>query len=62
MGMKRLFVTMMSLAASSAFAAPKFYGEIDASLDYLPEINANSSNRDVCKVNSNSSFVAIKYE
>jgi len=36
---------MMSLAASSAFAAPKLYGEIDASLDYLPEINANSSNQ-----------------
>jgi hypothetical protein len=53
---------MMSLAASSAFAAPKFYGEIDASLDYLLEINANSSNRDVCKVNTNSSFVGIKCE
>lgn len=40
--MKILFVTMMSLAASSAFAAPK--------------------NRDICKVNSNSSFVGIKCE
>lgn len=62
MKMKILFVTMMSIAASSAFAAPKFYGEIDASLDYLPEINAQSSNRDVWKVNSNSSFVGIKGE
>ncbi|ENX09960.1 porin [Acinetobacter courvalinii] len=62
MKMRILFVTMMSIAASSAFAAPKLYGEIDASLDYLPEMNAHSSNRDVWKVNSNSSFVGIKGE
>ena len=60
--MKIVFAMLMSIAASSTFAAPKIYGEIDVSLDYLPEINANSSNRDVWKVNSNSSFLGIKGE
>ncbi|ENX36529.1 hypothetical protein F889_00243 [Acinetobacter colistiniresistens] len=62
MKMKIVFAMLMSIAASSTFAAPKIYGEIDVSLDYLPEINANSSNRDVWKVNSNSSFLGIKGE
>jgi predicted porin len=62
MKMKIVFAMMMSIAASSTFAAPKLYGEIDVSLDYLPEMNANSSNRDVWKVNSNSSFLGIKGE
>ena len=29
----------LSLLAGSTFAAPTFYGEIDASVDYLPEDN-----------------------
>jgi len=62
MKMKLALATMMSIATCSAFAAPKFYGEIDASIDYLPEKNANSADHDVWKVNSNSSFVGIKGE
>ncbi|NNP67842.1 porin [Acinetobacter sp. Ac_5812] len=62
MKMKIALATMMSIATCSVFAAPKFYGEIDASIDYLPEKNANSADHDVWKVNSNSSFVGIKGE
>ncbi|MCH7314808.1 porin [Acinetobacter sp. ANC 3882] len=62
MKMKLALATIISIATSSAFAAPKLYGEIDASLDYLPEVNANSSDRDVWKINSNSSFLGIKGE
>ena len=62
MKMKIALATMLSIATASTFAAPKFYGEIDASLDYLPEINANSANHDVWKVNSNSSYLGIKGE
>ncbi|MFW1952125.1 porin [Acinetobacter beijerinckii] len=54
--------TILAVVTGSTWAAPKFYGEIDASLDYLPENNANSSNRDVWKINSNSSFLGIKGE
>jgi len=62
MKMKIALATMLSIATASTFAVPKFYGEIDASLDYLPEINANSANHDVWKVNSNSSYLGIKGE
>ncbi|MFX1825082.1 porin [Acinetobacter sp. AS5] len=48
-----------SLLAGTTFAAPTFYGEIDASVDYLPEDNANG-NRDVVEVNSNNSFLGLK--
>ena len=37
----------LTLLAGSTFAAPTLYGEIDASLDYLPEDNATKSDRDV---------------
>ncbi|RZF57071.1 porin [Acinetobacter halotolerans] len=57
-----LIASILSIATSSTFAAPKFYGEIDASLDYLPENNATKSDRDVWKVNSNSSFLGLKGE
>ena len=51
----------LSLLTSTAFAAPSFYGEIDVSIDYLPEDNrAGISNRDVVEVNSNSSFIGLK--
>lgn len=62
MKMKIVLATMISIATSATFAAPKLYGEIDASLDYLPEKNATTADRDVWKVNSNSSFLGIKGE
>ena len=38
----------LSLLAGSTFAAPTFYGEIDASVDYLPEDNKSPiSDKDV---------------
>lgn len=48
-----------SLLAGTSFAAPTFYGEMDVSVDYLPEDNINND-RDVVEVNSNSSFVGLK--
>ncbi|WP_347454410.1 porin [Acinetobacter thermotolerans] len=51
----------LSLLAGTTFAAPTFYGEIDASVDYLPEDNASPiSDRDVVEVNSNNSFIGLK--
>lgn len=51
----------LSLFAGATFAAPTFYGEIDVSVDYLPEDNASpKSDRDVVEVNSNSSFIGLK--
>ena len=51
----------LSLLAGSTFAAPTFYGEIDASVDYLPEDNASGTpDRDVVEVSSNSSFLGFK--
>ncbi|CAB1222832.1 porin [Acinetobacter bouvetii] len=51
----------LSLLAGSTFAAPTFYGEIDASIDYLPEDNASPvSDKDVVEVSSNSSFIGLK--
>ncbi|WP_326519005.1 porin [Acinetobacter sp. CAAS 2-6] len=52
----------LGLAASSGFAAPTLYGEIDASVDYLPEDNATTKDRDVWEVSSNSSFIGVKGE
>ncbi|MFW1839720.1 porin [Acinetobacter gyllenbergii] len=54
--------SILCMATSSAFSSPKFYGEIDASIDYIPEKNANSADRDTWKMNSNSSFLGIKGE
>lgn len=51
----------LSVLTGSTFAAPTFYGEIDASIDYLPEDNASPvSDRDVVEVSSNSSFIGVK--
>ncbi|ENV43990.1 MULTISPECIES: porin [Acinetobacter] len=51
----------LSLLAGTTFAAPTFYGEIDASVDYLPEDNRSGfKDRDVVELNSNSSFVGLK--
>ena len=52
----------LSLLAAPTFAAPTLYGEIDASIDYLPEDNAKISDKDVVEVSSNSSFVGLKGE
>lgn len=53
----------LSVLAGSTFAAPTLYGEIDASIDYLPEDNASPvSDRDVVEVSSNSSFLGLKGE
>jgi len=50
-----------SLLAGTTFAAPTFYGEIDATVDYLPEDNASPvSDKDVIELSSNSSFVGLK--
>jgi predicted porin len=51
----------LSLLAGTTFAAPTFYGEIDVSVDYLPEDNASPvSDKDVVELSSNSSFVGLK--
>lgn len=55
-------VSILSILASPSFASPQFYGEIDASIDYIPEKNANTADRDVWKMNSNSSFLGVKGE
>lgn len=49
-----------SLFAGHLYAAPTLYGEIDASVDYLPEKNATISDRDVIEVTSNVSLLGIK--
>lgn len=51
-----------SLLAGTTFAAPTFYGEIDVSVDYLPENNATTSDRDVIDISSNNSFIGLKGE
>lgn len=54
---------VLSLLAGTTWAAPTFYGEIDVSVDYLPEDNkAGIADRDVVEVNSNNSFLGIKGE
>ncbi|WP_286739949.1 MULTISPECIES: porin [Acinetobacter] len=53
----------LSLLAGTTFAAPTFYGEIDATVDYLPEDNASPvSDRDVIELNTNNSFLGLKGE
>ena len=60
MKLKTLTAALLTLVATSTFAGPTFYGEIDASIDYLPEKNANSRDNDVVEISSNSSFVGLK--
>lgn len=60
MKIKIVTAAVLSLLATTTFAAPTFYGEIDASVDYLPEKNATKSNKDVWEISSNSSFVGLK--
>ena len=60
MKIKIVTAAVFGLLATTNFAAPTIYGEIDASVDYLPEKNANTENRDVWEVSSNSSFIGVK--
>lgn len=60
MKIKIVTAAVLSLLATTTFAAPTFYGEIDASVDYLPEKNATKSNKDVWEISSNSSFLGLK--
>ena len=60
MKIKIVTAAVLGLLATTTFAAPTIYGEIDASVDYLPEKNANTENRDVWEVSSNSSFIGVK--
>jgi predicted porin len=50
----------LSTFTVAATAAPTFYGEIDLSVDYLKEDNANGRDRDVTDLSSNNSFIGLK--
>ncbi|QHH96272.1 porin [Acinetobacter dispersus] len=60
MKLNLLSFAMLGCLTTTTFAAPTLYGEIDASIDYLPEKNANSSNKDVWEISSNSSYLGVK--
>ena len=60
MKIKIVTATVLGLLATTTFAAPTIYGEIDASVDYLPEKNATKANKDVWEISSNSSFIGVK--
>ena len=60
MKIKIVTAAVLSLLATTTFAAPTIYGEIDASVDYLPEKNATKANKDVWEISSNSSFIGVK--
>ncbi|USA53719.1 porin [Acinetobacter sp. C32I] len=60
MKLNLLGFAMLGCLANTTFAAATLYGEIDTSIDYLPEKNANSSNKDVWEISSNSSYLGIK--
>jgi predicted porin len=60
MKIKIVTAAVLGLLATSTFAAPTIYGEIDASVDYLPEKNATKSNKDVWEISSNSPFIPFK--
>ncbi|MCO8096440.1 porin [Acinetobacter lwoffii] len=58
----KILVLVLSSLMSVAYAGPVFYGEIDVSVDYLPENNSTRSDRDVWEMSSNSSYLGIKGE
>lgn len=60
--MKAKLAAILALSSLSAtgIAAPTFYGEIDLSIDYLKEDNANGRDRDVTELSSNNSFLGLK--
>ena len=60
MKIKIVTAAVLGLLATTTFAAPTIYGEIDASVDYLPEKNATKANKDVWEISSNISFIGVK--
>jgi len=60
MKLNLLGFAMLGCLTTTTFAAPTLYGEIDASIDYLPEKNAHRSDKDVWEVSSNSSYLGLK--
>ena len=51
----------LALSATSVFAAPTFYGEIDLSLDHVAANNSNGvKDRNITDLNSNNSFLGLK--
>ena len=62
MKLNLLSLAMLSILSTATFAAPTLYGEIDASIDYLPEKNANTANKDVWEISSNSSLILISID
>ncbi|HQW53361.1 MAG TPA: porin, partial [Acinetobacter sp.] len=57
MKLNLISVAMLSIFSTTTFAAPTLYGEIDASIDYLPEKNATKGNKDVVEITSNNSLI-----
>ncbi|MEG2749872.1 MAG: porin, partial [Acinetobacter sp.] len=43
MKLNLISIAMLSIFSTTTFAAPTLYGEIDASIDYLPEKNATKA-------------------
>lgn len=60
MKLNLLGFAILGCLTTTTFAAPTLYGEIDASIDYLSEKNAHSSDKDVWEISSNSSYLGIK--
>ena len=60
MKIKIVTAAVFGLLATTTFAAPTIYGEIDASVDYLPEKNATKAKKDVWEISSNISFIGVK--
>ena len=53
-------VAILGLVATTSYAAPSLYGLFDVSVDYLPENNKTTADRDVVEVSSNTSFIGVK--
>lgn len=53
---------VLSLSAMGVYAAPTLTGGLDLSIDYLPQNNSVGTDRDVTRVNSNSSWIGVKGE
>lgn len=53
---------VLSLSTMGVYAAPTLTGGLDLSIDYLPQNNSVGTDRDVTRVNSNSSWIGVKGE
>lgn len=53
---------VLSLSTMGVYAAPTLTGGLDLSIDYLPQNNNVGTDRDVTRVNSNSSWIGVKGE